>query len=102
MVAMESLLPIWLRADLNRAVEWSQLRCQRGRRQEDRMRTKVAVAVLLIVAVAWALGPAGAQQGKIELQNLDALGKVDLILVTHAHGDHIGDTPDLAKKHNVP
>src|SRR2546428_3128626 len=136
MVAMESLLPIWLRADLNRGVEWSQLRCQRGRRQEDRMRTRVAVAVLLIVAVAWALGPAGAQQGKIELQwlgqaatkitsvsgkvividpfltqnpktpaqykNLDALGKVDLILVTHAHGDHIGDAPDLAKKHNVP
>jgi len=100
------------------------------------MRTRVAVAVLLIVAVAWALGPAGAQQGKIELQwlgqaatkitsvsgkvividpfltqnpktpaqykNLDALGKVDLILVTHAHGDHIGDAPDLAKKHNVP
>jgi len=27
---------------------------------------------------------------------------VDLILVTHAHVDHIGDAPDLAKKHNVP
>lgn len=37
-----------------------------------------------------------------QYKNLDALGKVDLILVTHAHGDHIGDGPDLAKKHNVP
>jgi len=34
--------------------------------------------------------------------NLDALGKIDLILVTHAHGDHLGDAPDLAKKHKVP
>ena len=37
-----------------------------------------------------------------QYKNLDALGKVDLILVTHAHGDHIGDAPELAKKHNVP
>lgn len=35
-------------------------------------------------------------------KNLDALGKIDLILVTHAHGDHLGDAPDLAKKHKVP
>ena len=35
-------------------------------------------------------------------KNLDALGKVDLILVTHAHGDHIGDAPDLARKTNAP
>ncbi len=35
-------------------------------------------------------------------KNLDALGKVDLILVTHAHGDHLGDAPDLAKKNNAP
>jgi L-ascorbate metabolism protein UlaG (beta-lactamase superfamily) len=35
-------------------------------------------------------------------KSLDALGKIDLILVTHAHGDHIGDAPELAKKHNVP
>ena len=26
-----------------------------------------------------------------QFKSLDALGKVDLILVTHAHGDHIGD-----------
>jgi L-ascorbate metabolism protein UlaG (beta-lactamase superfamily) len=35
-------------------------------------------------------------------KNLDALGKVDLILVTHAHGDHLGDGPELAKKNNAP
>jgi L-ascorbate metabolism protein UlaG (beta-lactamase superfamily) len=35
-------------------------------------------------------------------KNLDALGKVDLVLVTHAHGDHVGDAPDIAKKHNAP
>ena len=37
-----------------------------------------------------------------QYKNLDALGKVDLILVTHAHGDHLGDGPELAKKHKVP
>lgn len=34
-------------------------------------------------------------------KDLDALGKIDLILVTHAHGDHLGDAPDLAKKQHV-
>jgi len=33
--------------------------------------------------------------------NLAALGKVDLLLVTHAHVDHIGDAPALAKMHNT-
>ena len=28
--------------------------------------------------------------------------KPDLILITHAHGDHVGDGPALAKLHNVP
>jgi L-ascorbate metabolism protein UlaG (beta-lactamase superfamily) len=28
-----------------------------------------------------------------QYKNLDALGKIDLILVTHAHGDHRGDGP---------
>ena len=37
-----------------------------------------------------------------QYKNLDALGKVDLILVTHGHGDHLGDAPDLAKKHKAP
>jgi len=30
-------------------------------------------------------------------KDLKALGKVDLILVTHGHGDHITDLPELAK-----
>ncbi|MBI3078424.1 MAG: metal-dependent hydrolase [Deltaproteobacteria bacterium] len=37
-----------------------------------------------------------------QYKNLDALGKVDLILVTHAHADHLLDAPALAKKHNAP
>jgi L-ascorbate metabolism protein UlaG (beta-lactamase superfamily) len=37
-----------------------------------------------------------------QYKNLDALGKIDLILVTHAHGDHSGDAVALAKKNNVP
>lgn len=35
-------------------------------------------------------------------KQLDALGKMDLILVTHAHGDHLGDAPALARKYNAP
>ena len=30
-------------------------------------------------------------------RNLSALGKVDLILVTHGHGDHVSDLPELAR-----
>jgi L-ascorbate metabolism protein UlaG (beta-lactamase superfamily) len=37
-----------------------------------------------------------------EHKDLAALGKVDLVLVTHAHGDHVGDGPALAKTHQVP
>ena len=37
-----------------------------------------------------------------EYKSLEALGRIDVILVTHAHGDHLGDAVDLAKKHNVP
>jgi L-ascorbate metabolism protein UlaG (beta-lactamase superfamily) len=37
-----------------------------------------------------------------EYRNLGALGKVDLILVTHGHGDHFADAPELAKMHNAP
>ncbi|SCB15083.1 metal-dependent hydrolase [Cupriavidus alkaliphilus] len=35
-------------------------------------------------------------------RQLPALGKVDLILVTHAHNDHLGDTPALARLTNAP
>src|SRR3972149_4803878 len=31
-------------------------------------------------------------------KNLDALGKVDVILATHGHGDHTGDVKDLAAR----
>jgi L-ascorbate metabolism protein UlaG (beta-lactamase superfamily) len=34
-------------------------------------------------------------------KNLDALGKVDLILVTHAHTDHFEDAPALANKNKA-
>jgi L-ascorbate metabolism protein UlaG (beta-lactamase superfamily) len=37
-----------------------------------------------------------------QYKKLDALGKVDLILVTHAHSDHLGDAPELARLNNVP
>ncbi len=37
-----------------------------------------------------------------QYKDLDTLGKMDLILVTHAHFDHMADGPALAKKHNVP
>lgn len=33
----------------------------------------------------------------VKYRDLGALGKVDLILVTHGHGDHIADLPELAK-----
>jgi L-ascorbate metabolism protein UlaG (beta-lactamase superfamily) len=33
--------------------------------------------------------------------NIETLGKIDLLLVTHAHVDHIGDAPALAKLHNT-
>lgn len=32
-----------------------------------------------------------------DLKDLSKLGKVDLILVTHGHGDHVGDTAKLAE-----
>ncbi|MES2069194.1 MAG: metal-dependent hydrolase [Pseudomonadota bacterium] len=35
-------------------------------------------------------------------KKLEALGKVDLILVTHGHFDHFADAPALAKLNNVP
>jgi L-ascorbate metabolism protein UlaG (beta-lactamase superfamily) len=37
-----------------------------------------------------------------EFKGLDKLGKIDLILVSHGHGDHFGDSVELAKKNNVP
>jgi L-ascorbate metabolism protein UlaG (beta-lactamase superfamily) len=36
------------------------------------------------------------------LRKLEALGPVDLVLVTHGHLDHFADAPALAKMHNAP
>ena len=33
----------------------------------------------------------------VKYRDLSTLGKVDVILVTHGHGDHIADLPELAK-----
>jgi len=35
-------------------------------------------------------------------KDLHAVGKIDLILVTHAHFDHFADAPDLAKLNDAP
>ena len=35
-------------------------------------------------------------------KDLAALGKVDLLLVTHGHGDHIADAPEIAKRNAIP
>jgi len=35
-------------------------------------------------------------------KDLAALGKVDVLLVTHGHGDHFADAPDIAKLNQVP
>lgn len=37
-----------------------------------------------------------------EWKRLDALGRIDAILVTHAHFDHFADAPALARMHNAP
>lgn len=53
----------------------------------------------VIVTDPWLVGnPATPARYK----DLDALGKVDVLLVTHGHGDHIGDAPAIARKHGIP
>jgi L-ascorbate metabolism protein UlaG (beta-lactamase superfamily) len=37
-----------------------------------------------------------------QYKDLAALGKVDVLLVTHGHGDHIADAPALARLNNIP
>jgi len=37
-----------------------------------------------------------------EWKDLDKLGKIDVIFVTHGHGDHLGDAIPLAKKNEAP
>jgi L-ascorbate metabolism protein UlaG (beta-lactamase superfamily) len=57
------------------------------------------VAGKVIVIDPWLTGNPKTPQ---EYKNLDVIGKMDIILVTHAHGDHIGDARALSKKYNVP
>jgi L-ascorbate metabolism protein UlaG (beta-lactamase superfamily) len=49
----------------------------------------------LIVVDPWIKG--GPKAPKEYKDDLKAIGPIDVLLVTHAHGDHLGDAPDLAK-----
>ena len=53
----------------------------------------------IIVVDPWITG--GPKAPAAYKANLAALGKVDVLLVTHAHVDHIGDAPALAKLNNT-
>lgn len=53
----------------------------------------------IIVIDPWITG--GPKAPPAYKADLAAMGKVDLLLVTHAHVDHIGDAPALAKLHNT-
>jgi L-ascorbate metabolism protein UlaG (beta-lactamase superfamily) len=44
----------------------------------------------------------GATKTPPELKDLDKIGKVDVILVTHGHGDHLGDAMEISKRNDVP
>jgi L-ascorbate metabolism protein UlaG (beta-lactamase superfamily) len=37
-----------------------------------------------------------------QYKNLEALGRIDVLLVSHGHTDHVADAPELAKLHQVP
>lgn len=52
-----------------------------------------------IVIDPWITG--GPKAPPVYKADLAALGKVDLLLVTHAHVDHLGDAPALAKLHKT-
>ena len=94
--------------------------------RRDFLRSTAAMSLTLAVEPAWAqaakaevlwLGQAATKittlTGKVividpflvnnpktppDYKNLDKLGKVDVILVTHGHGDHTGDVKDLAAR----
>jgi L-ascorbate metabolism protein UlaG (beta-lactamase superfamily) len=53
----------------------------------------------IIVIDPWLTG--GPKTPAVYKNDIAALGPVDLLLVTHAHVDHIGDAPDLAKLHKT-
>ena len=64
---------------------------------QSAMRIKTVTGKVIVIDPYLINNPKTPQQYK----DLDALGKVDLILVTHAHFDHFEDAPALAKKNNV-
>src|SRR5512139_1481009 len=37
-----------------------------------------------------------------QYKDLAALGKIDVLIATHGHGDHIADAPAIAKLNNIP
>jgi L-ascorbate metabolism protein UlaG (beta-lactamase superfamily) len=43
----------------------------------------------------------GANKLPEEFKDLSKLGKVDLVLVTHGYGDHLGDAMEISKTNNV-
>jgi L-ascorbate metabolism protein UlaG (beta-lactamase superfamily) len=53
----------------------------------------------IIVIDPWITG--GPKAPAAYKTDLAALGKIDLLLVTHAHVDHLGDAPALAKLNNT-
>ena len=53
----------------------------------------------IIVVDPWITG--GTKTPAPYKTDLAALGNIDLLLVTHAHADHIGDAPALAKMNNT-
>ncbi len=53
----------------------------------------------IIVIDPWITG--GPKAPPAYKADLAALGKIDLLLVTHAHVDHLGDAPALAKLNNT-
>jgi len=54
----------------------------------------VTPAGRVLLVDPWLTNPAN-PNGK---KDLESLGKVDLIFITHGHGDHIGDAVEIAKK----
>ncbi len=52
-----------------------------------------------IIIDPWITG--GPKAPAVYKKDLSALGKVDFVLVTHGHVDHLGDAPDIAKLNNA-
>lgn len=50
----------------------------------------------IVIVDPWITNP------KSPIRSINELPKVDLVVVTHDHGDHIGETADIAKKFGAP